>query len=146
MCPTSEVTIRDTSYIERIDTIYRVSTWDSILIASSINPLKLIDTIVIEDKYWKGQFIVSQNDFKAKISHLNDSIAQIVKSIEKASNNSEIKTVEVIKEINKPIRDKWYFRFMFGFIITWLLILVVLVGWVYMQYQKGKIKWLMLKR
>lgn len=141
-CPSETVIIKDTSYIERIDTIYRISAWDSILFMSSLNPEKIIDTIIIEDEFWRGQFIISKNDFKAKISHLQDSITNIVKTINSTSNSSEIKTVEVIKEVDKPKRDKWYYRFMFGFFGTWLIILVILAVWIWVQYKKGQLNWL----
>lgn len=133
-CPSESVIIHDTSYIETIDTIYRLSVWDSILFMSSFNPLKEIDTIIIEDKFWRGQFIVSKNDFKAQISHLQDSISKIVKTIEKSSNNSEIKTVEVIKLVDKPIRDKWY-KFYCRF--TWItisILLFILGLWIFRKW------------
>jgi len=68
--PDSIVFKTDSIYIERIDTVYRVSAWDSLLLVSTWNPDKITDTIIIEDTHWKGQFYISQGQFKAHISYL----------------------------------------------------------------------------
>jgi len=140
--PDSVIYKTDTSYIEKIDTIYRFSRWDSLLLVSTWNSDKQIDTIIIEDTHWKGQFFISQGQFKAKLSYLKDSITQIVKTIETSAKTSEKQVIHVDKPVNVPIRDK---RFKFYRAFTWIssvLVLLFLGLWIWLQYQKGKITWL----
>lgn len=137
LCPTEVIIQHDTSYIERIDTIYRMSAWDSLLFVSSLNPEKIIDTVIIEDQFWKGQFIISKNDFKAQISHLQDSITQIVKTVEKTANNSEIKTVEVKVPVNVPKYNKFFY-----FLLIWFIVcIIILIIFALSKWQKLKLKW-----
>jgi len=137
--PDSVVFKTDTSYIERIDTVYRFSAWDSLLLVSTWNPNKRIDTILIEDSHWKGQFYISQGQFKAKLSYLQDSITQITKSIKSSVNTSIKEVIHVDKPVNVPIRDK---RFKFYRSFTWIvsiMVLLLLGIWIYFKVQKGKI-------
>lgn len=142
VCVSEQIIIHDTSYIERYDTIYRLSAWDSLLLVSSWNPDKVIDTVLIEDKYWKGQFYVSHGSFTAKISHLQDSIDKIVKTIEKSSNNVEIKTVEVKVPVEKPIRDKKFKLYRNYFWISIIIVVCLLAMFALKKWNSLKLKWL----
>jgi len=134
ICISEQITIRDTSYIEKYDTIYRMSAWDSIYFMSSLDPAKT-DTIIIEDKYWKGQFIVSNSNFRAVVSHLQDSITHITKTVETVGNTTTIQTVEVDKLVDVPIRDK---RFRIYRAVTFIFLLLIIFYIIY-RYQKIKL-------
>jgi hypothetical protein len=140
--PDSVIIKTDSIYAERIDTVYKMSAWDSLLLVSTWNPNKITDTIIIEDTHWKGQFYISQGTFKAQLSYLKDSITQIVKTIETISNTSQQEIIKVPIPVNVPIRDK---RFRFYRSFTWIssiLVLLLLGVWVYFQVQKGKMQWI----
>jgi hypothetical protein len=144
-CPKETIIKHDT--IERTITEYvKVDPLlDSLLFVSSWNPEKETDTIYIEDSHWKGLFYISTGKLTAQINYLSDSLLMLKQSTTTSVNASEVKTIEKKVYIDKPIRDKWYYRFMFGFFGTWLIIIVGLVVWVWWQYQKGKLNWSIFK-
>jgi hypothetical protein len=141
-CPTETIIKHDT--IERTITEYvKVDPLlDSLLFVSSWNPEKITDTIYIEDSHWKGLFYISTGKLTAQINYLSDSLLMLKQSTTTSVNASEIKTIEKKVYIDKPIRDKWYYRFMFGFFGTWLIIIVGLVAWVWYKWNSLKLKWL----
>jgi len=130
--PDSVIIKTDSVYIETIDTVYRISAWDSILLVSSLDPEKIIDTIYIEDEHWKGQFFISQNHFKAQISHLSDSITQIVKTKATNVNTVSEKIIKVPVDVITPKYNKWHY-----FLLIWFIISVVLIGVVAWMKIKG---------
>jgi len=138
ICPTETITIHDTSYIETIDTVFQMSHWDSLLFASSWNPDKITDTIFIKDEFWKGQFIISKNDFKAKIEHLSDSITQIVKTVKTSSKTVEKQTIEVEKRVEVAKYNK-----LFYILLTWSILTIIFIVFVCIKkWQEMKFGWL----
>ena len=138
ICPTETITIHDTSYIETIDTVFQMSHWDSLLFASSWNPDKITDTIFIKDEFWKGQFIISKNDFKAKIEHLSDSITQIVKTVKTSSKTVEKQTIEVEKRVDVAKYNK-----LFYILLTWSILTIIFIVFVCIKkWQEMKFGWL----
>ena len=138
LCPTETITIHDTSYIETIDTVFQMSHWDSLLFASSWNPDKITDTIFIKDEFWKGQFIISKNDFKAKIEHLSDSITQIVKTVKTSSKTVEKQTIEVEKRVEVAKYNK-----LFYILLTWSILTIIFIVFVCIKkWQEMKFGWL----
>lgn len=137
-CPT-ETTIRiDSVTINTIDTIYRTSKLDSLIFMSSIDLTKQIDTVYFEDETWKASIYVTNNKLKAKIEHLSDSISTIIKTKETTVKQAEKQIIKVPVEKIVPKYNKWYY-----FLLIWFVSSIVFIcGWVWIQWEKGKIKWL----
>ena len=139
ICPTEIVYKTDSIYIETIDTIYRTSQLDSLMFVSSLDFSRGTDTIYFEDETWKGTFYVTQSKLKAKIEHLSDSISTIVKT--KTIDKSSDKTITVveIKEVDKPIRDRWYYFLLIVFILLVSYAIFRLVLWIKLGWLKNNI-------
>lgn len=114
-CPEKIVEKHDSIFTQRIDTIYRIHSVDSLIIAAGIfqnMPAGVTtDTIRIVDKVYDVSVWLENSRLKASIQHLNDTIDKIIVSNNSTANNQDAKVQTITKTVIKKAGRfyVWYF-------------------------------------
>lgn len=114
-CPEKIVEKHDSIFTQKIDTIYKISSMDSLIIAAGIfanMPAGITtDTIRIVDKVYDVSVWLENSRLKANIKHLNDTIDKIIVSNNSTVNNQDAKVQTVTKTVIKKAGRfyVWYF-------------------------------------
>lgn len=138
-CPEKIIEKHDSIYTQKIDTIYRISSVDSIIIAAGIfanMPSGITtDTIRIVDKVYDASIWIENSRLKANIKHLNDTIDKIVIMNNSTVNNAESKNTVVTKTVIKKA-GRFYVWFF------WIVIVLAVITAVLWYFKKKYLGWL----
>jgi len=128
LCPDSVIIKQNIIHTESIDTIYRVSSIDSMIIAAGILsglPANITtDTIRIVDKVFDASIWIENSRLKANIKHLNDTIDKIVIKNNTTINNDEKKTQTITKTVIKKAGRfyVWFFWIVVILLVLWIIL------------------------
>ena len=124
-CPEKIVERHDSIFTQKIDTIYKISSMDSLIIAAGIfanMPSGITtDTIRIIDKVYDVSVWLENSRLKANIKHLNDTIDKIIVNNSSTVSNTEAKNTVVTKTVIKKT-GRFYVWF------TWISIVLLVIG------------------
>ena len=124
-CPEKIVERHDSIVTREIDTIFKISSVDSLIIAAGIfanMPAGITtDTIRIVDKVYDVSVWLENSRLKANIKHLNDTIDKIIVNNNSAVSNTEAKNTVVPKTVIKKT-GRFYAWF------TWISIVLLIIG------------------
>lgn len=124
-CPEKIVEKHDSIFTQKIDTIYKISSMDSLIIAAGIfanMPAGITtDTIRIVDKVYDVSVWLENSRLKANIKHLNDTIDKIIVNNSSTVSNNEAKNTVITKTVIKKA-GKFYVWF------TWISLVLLVVG------------------
>lgn len=127
-CPEKIIEKHDSIFTQKIDTIYKISSIDSLIIAAGIfqnMPAGVTtDTIRIVDKVYDVSIWLENSRLKANIQHLNDTIDKIIVSSNSTVNNSEAKTQTITKTIIKKAGRfyVWFFWIVAILLVLWIIL------------------------
>ena len=133
-CPEKIVERHDSIFTQKIDTIYKISSMDSLIIAAGIfanMPSGITtDTIRIIDKVYDVSVWLENSRLKANIKHLNDTIDKIIVNNSSTVSNTEAKNTVITKTVIKKT-GRFYVWF------TWIsLVLLVVATVLYIIFHK----------
>ena len=127
-CPEKIVERHDSIVTREIDTIFKISSVDSLIIAAGIfanMPAGITtDTIRIVDKVYDVSVWLENSRLKANIKHLNDTIDKIVIMNNSTVNNAESKNTVVTKTV---IKKAGRFYVWFFWIVAVLAVLFIII-------------------
>lgn len=139
MCPEKIIEKHDSIYTQKIDTIYRISTVDSLIIVSGIFanlPQNFsTDTIIVHDKVYDVSIWIENSKLKANIKHLNDTISTIIKTNTTNTSNLQNKTITITKTVIKKA-GRFYVWFF------WIVIVLFAITIVLYYYKKRYLGWI----
>ena len=127
-CPEKIVEKHDSIFTQRIDTIYRIHSVDSLIIAAGIfqnMPAGVTtDTIRIVDKVYDVSIWLENSRLKANIQHLNDTIDKIIVSNNSTVNTNEAKTQTITKTVIKKAGKfyVWFFWIVAILLVLWIIL------------------------
>lgn len=124
-CPEKIIEKHDSIFTQKIDTIYKISSMDSLIIAAGIfsnMPAGITtDTIRIVDKVYDVSVWLENSRLKANIKHLNDTIDKIIVNNSSAVSNNEAKNTVTTKTVIKKA-GRFYVWF------TWISLILLVIG------------------
>ena len=124
-CPEKIVEKHDSIFTQKIDTIYRISSVDSLIIAAGIfanMPAGITtDTIRIVDKVYDVSVWLENSRLKANIKHLNDTIDKIIVNNSSTVSNNDAKNTVITKTVIKKA-GRFYVWF------TWISLVLLIIG------------------
>lgn len=139
LCPEKIIERHDSVFTSKIDTVYRVSTIDSLIIVSGIIgnlPQNFkTDTVRVIDKVYDASIWIENSRLKANIKHLNDTIDKIVIMNNSTVNNAESKNTVVTKTVIKKA-GRFYVWFF------WIVIVLAVITAVLWYFKKKYLGWL----
>ena len=139
LCPEKIIERHDSVFTSKIDTVYRVSTIDSLIIVSGIIgnlPQNFkTDTVRVIDKVYDASIWIENGRLKANIKHLNDSITTIVKSSATTSINTDQKNTVITKTVIKKA-GRFYVWFF------WIVVVIVVLTLVFYFLKKRYLGWI----
>jgi hypothetical protein len=139
MCPEKIIEKHDSIYTQKIDTIYRISSVDSIIIAAGIfanMPAGITtDTIRIVDKVYDVSVWLENSRLKANIKHLNDTIDKIIVNNSSTVSNNEAKNTVITKTVIKKA-GRFYVWFF------WIVIVLFAITIVLYCFKKRYLGWI----
>lgn len=124
-CPEKIIEKHDSIFTQKIDTIYKISSMDSLIIAAGIfanMPAGITtDTIRIVDKVYDVSVWLENSRLKANIKHLNDTIDKIIVNNSSTVSNNEAKNTVITKTVIKKA-GRFYVWF------TWISLVLLVIG------------------
>jgi hypothetical protein len=124
-CPEKIIEKHDSIFTQKIDTIYKISSMDSLIIAAGIfanMPAGITtDTIRIVDKVYDVSVWLENSRLKANIKHLNDTIDKIIVNNSSTVSNNEAKNTVITKTVIKKA-GRFYVWF------TWISLVLLIIG------------------
>ena len=124
-CPEKIVEKHDSIFTQKIDTIYKISSMDSLIIAAGIfanMPAGITtDTIRIVDKVYDVSVWLENSRLKANIKHLNDTIDKIIVNNSSTVSNNDAKNTVITKTVIKKA-GRFYVWF------TWISLVLLIIG------------------
>ena len=124
-CPEKIVERHDSIVTREIDTVFKIISMDSLIIAAGIfanMPSGITtDTIRIVDKVYDVSVWLENSRLKANIKHLNDTIDKIIVKNSSTVSNTEAKNTVITKTVVKKT-GRFYVWF------TWISIVLLIVG------------------
>ena len=123
-CPEKIVEKHDSIVTREIDTVFKISSVDSLIIAAGIfanMPAGITtDTIRIVDKVYDVSVWLENSRLKANIKHLNDTIDKIIVNNSSTVSNTEAKNTVITKTVIKKT-GRFYVWF------TWISIVGLVI-------------------
>ena len=124
-CPEKIIEKHDSIFTQKIDTIYKISSMDSLIIAAGIfanMPAGITtDTIRIVDKVYDVSVWLENSRLKANIKHLNDTIDKIIVNNSSTVSNNETKNTVITNTVIKKT-GRFYVWF------TWISLVLLIIG------------------